>query len=310
MRCANEMSGSSAGATFVRSLAGTPQGQLVAGDGGFEVRIETTITRLHAAATETWRPVTLELDVFAGHLATCVAAAPGRPDPLVAVAALHASDLYLACAAGHGLPHAREAFVRTFLSSIAGAVQGIERDETFVDEVRQALHERLLLKTDGPPRILSYGGRAPLGSWVAVAAQRLALGLLQSEGARRRAAERAGDEPLPVELDPELQYLKARYRDEFKAALTTAIARLPERERTVMRLNTVGGLTLARIGTMLGVDESTVSRWIQRARGTILAETQRELGERLGLRVADVPSVARLVTSQLDVSIARLLADG
>jgi RNA polymerase sigma-70 factor (ECF subfamily) len=165
------------------------------------------------------------------------------------------------------------------------------------------------LSTDGPPRILGYGGRAALSSWVSVAAQRLALGLLRSEGARRRVADRAGDEPGEADLDPELAYLKARYRDDFKAALTTALAGLPERQRTVVRLHTVGGLTLARIAALLSVDESTVSGWLARARETILAETERELGRRLGMNISEVPSLARLVTSQLDVSVARLLTD-
>jgi RNA polymerase sigma-70 factor (ECF subfamily) len=59
---------------------------------------------------------------------------------------------------------------------------------------------------------------------------------------------------------------------------------------------------------MMMVDESTVSRWVQKARDSILEETQRELGRQLGIRVADVPSIARLVTSQLDISVTRLLS--
>jgi RNA polymerase sigma-70 factor (ECF subfamily) len=291
----------------MEALAGLPHG-LALSNGATGV-LGAALDRSYEEARRTWHPVVLDLGVFARHMAVSAAAVPGQSDPLSALESLHATDLYLACAAGHGLPRARELFVTHFFTSIAGAVHAINGEPAFLDEVRQALHERLLLANEGPPRILGYGGRASLASWVGVAAQRLAFGLLRSEGAGRRAAERASDEPWPVELDPELQYLKVRYRAEFKAAVSAAIAGLPERHRTVVRLHTVAGLTLARIAAMLAVDESTVSRWIQRARETILAETERELGERLGMRVSEVPSLVRLVSSHLDVSVARLLTD-
>jgi RNA polymerase sigma-70 factor (ECF subfamily) len=238
-----------------------------------------------------------------------VVAAPAGPDPVGTLGTLHGTDLYLACAAGHRIPGAAELLVRTFLVPIGGAVHAIavQASPTVVDEVRECLQERLLLAAEGPPRILTYRGRSSLATWVGVAAQRIALDLARAEGTRRRTVERAGDEPLPIELDPELQYLKDRYRDAFKAALSVAIGRLPQRQRTIVRLQAVGGLTLAKVGAILGVDESTVSRWAQRAREMILADTQRELGERLGIRVAEVPSLVRLVTSQLDISVARLL---
>ena len=240
-----------------------------------------------------------------------MAGAPTQGDPLQAVDGLCATDVYLACAAGLDVPGARELFVRRYLEPIAGAVRSIDPAPAFVDEVRQALHESLLLggkpgDGDPGPRILQYAGRAPLSSWVGVAAQRTALGLLRADGARRRAIERAAEEPLPVDLDPELQYLKDRYRDAFKDALTAALGRLSQRHRTVIKLHTLSGLTLARIGAMLGVDESTVVPLDSAGpRGRSSADTHRELGAALGLRIAEVPSLARLVQSQLDVSVAR-----
>lgn len=307
---------SSAGTTFMRAVAKAAGGASGAVDSALAVRWHEALITCHQAAAATWTPVALALDVYVGHLGACVAAgglysadSPEFSSPSTVLQRLHTADLYLACAAGHGVPGASEAFVQCFFGPIAAAVQTIDRDPSLIDDVRQALHERLLLATDEPPRIFQYGGRASLATWLGVAAQRMALGLLRAEGARQRATDRAGDEPLAIELDPELAYLKTRYRGAFKEALTVALGRLPQRQRTVMRLHTVGGLTLQRIATMLLVDESTVSRWVHRAREAILQETQRELGQRLGIRVAEVPSIARLVSSQIDVSVARLLGD-
>jgi RNA polymerase sigma-70 factor (ECF subfamily) len=295
-----------AGRAFMQELAAR-RGLDLPNDPPLEERLDAAIRAVHQQGAEAWKPVALELETFARHLAGAAAAA--GEDPAAALAGLHGTDLYLACAAGNGSPGAVERLALHFLNPIAGSLQAIDSAAAVIDEVRQCLHERLLVPDEGPPRILQYGGRSALATWVGVAAQRMAFTLLRAESARRRTTERAGEELLPVDLDPELQYLKERYRDDFKAALAAAIGRLGQRERTVVRLYTLGGLTLARIGTMFGVDESTVSRWVQRARETILAETQRELGVRLGIRVAEVPSLVRLVSSQLDVSLARLLEE-
>ena len=301
---------STAGTTFVRAL-GANRSDL--GPNAVASSIEAVgalIEDAHAEARAHWSPVELDLHRYAEHLATAVAAA-GAEDPMAALASLHLLDLYLAYAAGTGQPAAQELFVRRFLDPIAAAVAAIDSSPGLVDDVRQALNERLLL-TPGhaPPRILQYGGRAALSSWVGVAARREALGLLRDGETHRRAAERAAEERLPITLDPELEFLKTRYRAAFKAAVSSAIARLPPRERTVIRLRTVGGLSLARIAGMMDVDESTVSRWEKRARDTISAQTHHELGNQLGVQVGELPSLARLVTSQLDVSVARLLAEG
>jgi RNA polymerase sigma-70 factor, ECF subfamily len=304
-----------AGIIFMRAVAPATAADERTTGAASAARWHDALVAAHEAAAQIWAPVALSLDLYVGHLGACVAAGGFGPaaDPAAAptevLKKLHTTDLYLACAAGHDVPGATDLFVRHFLGPIAGAVLAINRDPGLVDEVRQGLHERLLLGTDQPPRILQYGGRASLATWLGVAAQRMALELVRADGARQRATLRASHEPLPLELDPELGYLKSRYSGAFKEALTVAIGRLPQRQRTVMRLHTVGGLTLQRIATMLRVDESTISRWVQRAREAILQETQRELGIRLGIRVAEVPSIARLVTSQIDVSVARLLGD-
>lgn len=266
------------------------------------------LTGLHESAAGTWWPVKLDALTFAHHLGRAVAGT-GEVDDRVALAALHTADLYLACAAGSGADHAADRLVQHCASAVAGYARAIHDAPGFLDEVQQTLHDRLLVPTEEPPRILQYGGRAPLPSWVGVAAQRTALSLLRADGAYARAAKAAGTEPLMVELDPELLYLKQRYRGSFEAAIASALAQLPARQRAVLRLQTVGGLTLARIAPMFGVEESTVSRWLQSARRTVLARTQEALEASLGVTDEEFASIARLVASQLDVSVARLLTE-
>jgi RNA polymerase sigma-70 factor, ECF subfamily len=297
------------GALFLSELAAPVGAAAVApADRERAAALGFTIVQHHGNAAQTWRPVALELERYARHLGACVAGSPEAGPAEAVLGRLHTTDLYLACAVGSGAAGAVELFLARFLEPVSAAVMSIRGAAGLLDEVRQALHERLLVAADGAPRILRYAGRASLSTWVGVAAHRQALWLMRAQTVQTRAADRVAQELPAIELDPELLYLKTRYRAAFKDALSIAIERLPQRQRLVLRLHAVAGLTMARIGVMLKVDESTVSRWVQRARATILVETQRELGQRLGIQVAEVPSIARLVTSQLDVSLARLLA--
>jgi RNA polymerase sigma-70 factor (ECF subfamily) len=273
--------------------------------------LDVVIIPAYAAAVETWAPIQLDLDDYSRHLGRCVAVAPGDGDLLGKLATLHLSDLYVACAAGLCAPRARERFIRHFLQPIEAAVRTVGSGSTnFVEDVRQQLHERLLVPPKGElPRILQYGGRAALATWISVAARRAALELLRETEARhRRVDEVVDDDTFGIELAPELQYLKVQFRDAFKGAVSAAIAQLCARDRTILRLHRLGGLTLARIATMLSVDESTVSRWEKRAREAIVTDTSTALSKNLGIAPDDLPSLVRLVASRVDVSVARLLA--
>jgi len=101
--------------------------------------------------------------------------------------------------------------------------------------------------------------------------------------------------------------VKGEIRRELQAAVKEALGRLEERERLVMRLWLVSGSTLSNIGKALGVTQQTVSRWLAAAREEILKDVQRNLAARLKISREELPSFARLIQSQLDVSISRLL---
>lgn len=220
--------------------------------------------------------------------------------------ALHASELVLAWATSRGDAEAVRQFERAVSDEITAAARKIDRDPAFVDEVRQLVQVRLVVG-DGvaPPRIASYRGTGPLRAWVAIAAQRVALNV-KRDGQRAVAIDVLA-EVVDREPDPELRHLKTLYRAEFRAALTSAIAALTDRQRAVLRLRFVDGLELAQIGKLYRVHESTASRWVAQAIEGVAADARHRLIERLTITPATADSVARMVASQLDLSIARLL---
>lgn len=218
----------------------------------------------------------------------------------------HAEDLAFAWALGRGHADAVRRFDRELVPEIDAAARKVDRSPAFLDEVRQVARIRLLVGDgDAPPRIATYGGRGPLRGWIAVAALRIALNLVR---AGKRAVEHdVLTDVIDREPDPELRHLRTLYRAELRDALTGALHGLPDRARALLRLRFVDGLELAHIGKLYGVHESTASRWIAQAVETVSTQARQRLIEKLAISASSLDSVARMVASNLDLSIARLL---
>ena len=252
-----------------------------------------------------WPGVKVDAAAFAAHVRAVLP--PGAP-LAASLEALHAEDLYLACGCAAADDKALQAFEAEFLPQVADYVGQIDRDPVFVDEVRQRLRERLFVPAEhgGRPRICEYTGRGALGAWLRVVAVRVALNL------RRRAKATVsadGEEPAlrSPAPDPEVDYLKTRYGEEFRAAFRATLDTLSRDERNLLKLHYLEGLNIDEIGVAYHVHRATVARWLAQARERILEETRRQLAERLDAGSQDVDSVLALVRSQLDVSIYKLL---
>lgn len=270
--------------------------------------LEEALASLYAVGREAWPRVPLPEADFLRHLAERLP--PG--DTAAVLAAVHAADLYLACACARGEPAAHEALERHVLPKAAAAVGRLKDTGVEAAEVLQHLRERLLVPEGGrAPRVAEYQGNGPLAAWLRAAAVRTALNLRRAQGRRARAEEDAEAEPLAVGTgaDLELEYLRRNHREDFHAALKEALAALPARERTVLRLHVVEGLALERIGAMYQTHKSTVSRWVAKAREEVLAGARQRLAERLKLSSGELHSLMRAVNSQLDLSLPSMLRE-
>jgi RNA polymerase sigma-70 factor, ECF subfamily len=219
------------------------------------------------------------------------------------LASLHFADLYLAWAIGLGERRALSHFQSKYIAKLA---QSIKRELLPpAGELEQAVLTRLLVAGENEvPKIRSYSGRGPLGAWLRMIATRVALDL------RRGGLER--HVPLPdladVSGDPELDFLKQRYAGQFSEALEAALASLPHRDATLLKLTFVDGLSGGAIGTMYGVSGRTVQRWVADARELVLVRTSEQLKARLSLTNRELESLLGLVQSRLHISLERVLS--
>ncbi len=231
-------------------------------------------------------------------------------DPMVRLQTLDWGELVLAAGCANGERVALDIIDRELLAGIRGALRSMKLNDTTVDETLQQVREKLLVaKSDAEPLICKYAGEGSLRSLVRVVAVRTALMRLRKEkrevldgGGESSRLERAlGDD------DPELSAIREQYKDELKAAFERAVATLSARQRNVMRLQMVDGVAVDEIARLYDVHRVSVSRWLGDARRHIAATVKADLGSRLGLAQAELQSLIRLVQSQVELSVERVL---
>jgi RNA polymerase sigma-70 factor (ECF subfamily) len=219
----------------------------------------------------------------------------------------HAADLYIACACAGGVDGAVALLDGAFGDMIRRVLARRDGSRELADDAQQVLRERLFVgSADARPKIADYAGRAPLRSWLAAAASRTLIDLRRRVDAKREEPG-SGMRSLADDAEPELQYLKERYRKEFAEAVRAAVAHLSQRDRALLKLNLVQGMSIDRLGAVYNVGRSTAARWLSAARQALHEETRRELCARLSLSPSEYESLAALVRSDLDVSAATLL---
>ena len=157
-----------------------------------------------------------------------------------------------------------------------------------------------------PEHALRCGEMGSLRGFVRIIAAREVVALARRADARTRRSEPDLEE-LVNDSDPELLSLKARYGEEFKAAFEMAIAQLEPRQRNLLRHQLIDDLGIDAIGALYGVHRATAARWLARAREDLFDGTVTELSQRLSLPAPEIQSVIRIIGSQLDASVTRLL---
>jgi len=259
------------------------------------------------AATAAWPQITVDKDTFflfvAGRLPEEGTSAEE------AVARVRAADLYLACACGNGDGAAIRAFDTHYLADLDRVARRFRNAGSTAEDVRQFLHERFFLGTDGArPRIFDYGGIGDLRSWTRVTVVRTFLNL----AARASREVPMNDDWLFALADGadanDVAYLKRTYGEEVKIAFKEAVLHLSFRDRTVLRYAFVDELSSDRIGEIYGIHRATAARWVGHAKDRFGKHLRTELKTRLRVSAAELESIMRLSLSGIELSLARHLA--
>lgn len=255
-----------------------------------------------------WPQLSLDRAVFVAFLGSRL---PADRDAIESLTAIRATDLYLTCACSHGQSQAIEAFDTHFIREVKFALARLRPSDEQVDEVKQLVRQKLFVADDGGPgKILEYSGRGDLRRWVRSIAIRTCLNL-RRKGARELLA--SDDEVIngvARDDDPEIDYMKRRYRNEFRAAFLEALRSLDDRQQNLLRYHHVDGLNIDEIGAIYRVHRVTAYRWLEKAREALVTRTQKLLRAQLQVEKHELESIMRMIQSQLHVSLIRHLGSG
>lgn len=216
-------------------------------------------------------------------------------------------ELALAQACARGDAAALATFDRLYLADVPAGLAHMKLDRALIDDIVQEVRTKLLVADgDGAaPRILEYAGQGKLRGLCQVMAARAALTRLR--GTRRTISDDDVAALAAADDDPELAFLKAHYRDAFKTAFTATAGELDARDRNLLRLHHLGGVTLDQLAAMYGVHRATAVRWLADVRKRLLAGTRTRLRSTLAISADELDSIMELIGSRLDASVRRLL---
>jgi len=254
------------------------------------------VQRMYQEGLRKWPDVPLGFDEFARHCEALFG-------PHGAADKCEGADLFLCCACALGDVRALRTFEREVVPVARVAVARIRKDREFIDETLQEVWDKLLL---GPrAKVAKYSGLGPLAAWVRVAATRTAIDRCRALGVAGARQVELTDALSAPEHSAELALARARYGELFQSALREAVAKLPVRERNVLRMHVCGHCNIDEIGRAYDVHRATAARWLERARTAIADGVRAALAERdVKLTDSEFISVARGLASVLELKLS------
>lgn len=214
---------------------------------------------------------------------------------------------YLVLACAHADLRAQRTFEAEYFKELRVGAARLRCSDDELDEISQAVRRSLFSPgPDGRAAIVDKTARGDLRALLRLMAIRAGISLR-----RRKDLPLASDEALLAVVDGELsasgELIRAEHRAQFRIALEAAIAELAAKDRTLLRLHEVDGVTLAALARMYQVDRSTITRRLARVRAAILAGTRAQLSERFGVGPEQFESFIDVICSDFGVSIRGLL---
>lgn len=197
-------------------------------------------------------------------------------------------------------------FDARYVAKLDATLAHMRLPRELLEDVKQQVREKFLVpQPDGALRLGEYVGEGRLPGLIRVTATRTALDMLKRKHNQASPIEDLLELPTPGR-DPALAALARQSRDHFRDAFEAAIQTLDQRERNILRLHGLGGVTLEQLASMYGVHRATVVRWLADARQSILSHTRKTLQTTLHIKVHELDSLINLLESGFDLSVERL----
>jgi RNA polymerase sigma-70 factor len=224
---------------------------------------------------------------------------------------LHHEDLFLAYACARSDRIAWEYFVDDYLPILRHLAVQACRNLSESEDLAQEIVARLMEERE---KLAGFNGRASLAGWLRVAVAHAAIDRFRRDRRLVALGEPADslDRTLPgsevrAGTATAEDQLDARWGPVLSQVLSNEIRRLPPRERLLLSLYYLQGVSLKLIGRQFHVHEATASRWLDGLRKGIRKRIDRELRTRHGLRPGEIQAIWHWVSENESFSIQEAL---
>lgn len=230
----------------------------------------------------------------------------------IALAQIHCEDLFLATACARGDRIAWEHFAEDFVPSIQRFATQACRNVATAEDLAQDLVRNLL---EDRQKIAAYSGRGSLLAWLRVTVSRAAIDRFRRiRNEKEVSLEEVGDDAEILSragasgaAGTREESLDARWGAVVALMLEEEIRSLPPRDRLLLGLYYVQGVSLKNIAGHFQVHESTASRWLEGLRARLRRRVEKGLHKRHGLRPREVESLWEFAAEDGALRVERAL---
>ncbi|MEO8179034.1 MAG: hypothetical protein ABI895_09395 [Deltaproteobacteria bacterium] len=187
---------------------------------------------------------------------------------------IHAAEVYVCCACALGRPEARLALVSRHgddLEALVTHLAGPRDLPTVLEDIQHQLFDA------APPLVADYSGRVPLASWLRVTALRRFIASHRARTLDSGAPELPGERDVTefclwLDVGPSDAALGAGSLQRWELALTDALDALPQRDRTLLRLHVLYGVSIAALSKAYQLSKSSLRERISEYRERLLSD--------------------------------------
>ncbi len=240
--------------------------------------------------------IQLSLEVFQARVNDVLSRICSVEEQSQASTRIHYEDLFLATACSRDDRIAWEYFADDYMPIIRRFAAQACGDSVEAEDLAQEVTAKMLREKN---RLAGYNGNGSLAGWLRVAVSHAAV-----DRFRRRRGQVSLDELQESGMQAGLsngtkedgEDLDSRWGPVVSGIANETISGLPARDRLLLGLHYLRGLSLKTIGRQFGVHEATASRWLERLRREIRKRVEHELRKKYGLRTGEIQSLWRFIS--------------
>jgi RNA polymerase sigma-70 factor (ECF subfamily) len=224
------------------------------------------------------------------------------------LAGLHWDDLLLARACSRGYETAWNQFLSLYRTKLYSAALAITKDDSLARELADSLYADLFgtgVRADGRriSKLESYMGRGSLEGWLRTVLAQSYVNRFRSQRKFVHFDETMERSAMAGTDEPDCEAEQAQ----VARATDAALAGLSSGERFLLAAYYLDGRTLAEIGRMLALHESTVSRRLEKVTATLRKRIIAKL-RTSGISKGEAEKLLELDVRDLAVDVRRNLA--